>query len=160
SDVVELLDRDTEFTIAEVNAQRMDRISGPFVLGMDRSAQHDREASAIQAVVRQGDLERIERIVLDAADAAIAAARPAGRLDLAENYVRRVAARVVSGYFGVPGPTEHILQQWMRSLFWDVFLNRGDDPLVRRAADQSARELHDYLSASIRARSENGGGDD
>jgi cytochrome P450/glutathione S-transferase len=151
-DVVELLDRDKEFTIAEVNGKRMDRISGPFILGMDRSPQHDREAAAIQAVIKRDDLTRIERIVVGAADEAIAAAAPSGRLDLAENYARRVASRVVSEYFGVPGPNEHILQQWMRSLFWDVFLNRNDDPLVRRAADASARELREHLVALIAAR--------
>ena len=108
-DVVEVLARDEEFTIAEINAARMDRISGPFVLGMDRSAQHARELAAITDVVERDDLALIGGIVEAAADEALGAARAQGRLDVANNYCRVVAVSVVSEYFGVPGPTAHIL---------------------------------------------------
>ena len=160
ADVVEILDRDENFTIAEINAARMDRVSGPFILGMDRSAQFDREAAAIRAVVRPGDLDYIRQIVSRNARSLIEAARPNGRLDIAGNYSRLVAARVVTEYLGVPGPTEHILMQWLRALFWDVFLNRNDDPLVRRAADCAAGELRDYLKGLIAQRRKEAVGDD
>ena len=159
-DVVETLRRDQDFTIAEINAARMDRISGPFILGMDRSADYDREAGAIRGVVKPDDLDRIRQIVRRTARALIDAARPNGRIDAAGNYSRIVAARVVTEYFGVPGPAERILMQWMRSLFWDVFQNRNDDPLVRRAADNSAAELRAHLNALIAQRKQNPIGDD
>jgi cytochrome P450 len=56
----------------------------------------------------------------------------------------------------VPGPSEHILMQWMRSLFWDVFLNRNNAPAVRQAADQSAAQLRTYLTTLIAQRSAEG----
>jgi cytochrome P450 len=129
----------------------MVRISGPFILGMDRGAEYDREASAIRDVIKPGDLDWIRDIVRRTARQLIDAAGPQRRLDAAGSYARVSAARVVSEYFGVPGPNERILMQWMRSLFWDVFLNRDDQPLVRRPADQSARELRDHLNSLIAA---------
>jgi cytochrome P450 len=155
-EVVKTLLADQEFTIAEINAARMNRISGPFILGMDRSAEYNRESAAIRGIVKPTDPEWIQRIVRETARSLIEAARPLGRLDLAGSYARVSAARVVAEYFGVPGPTEHILMQWMRSLFWDVFLNRKDKPLVRRAADQSAQELREYLTALIARRAAEG----
>jgi cytochrome P450 len=160
ADVVEILNRDLDFTIAEINAANMDRISGPFILGMDRSAEYDREAAAIRAVVKPGDLDRIRQIVRTTARALIDAARPNGRIDVCGNYCRIVAAQVVSEYLGVPGPTGHILMQWMRSLFWDVFENRGNDALVNRAGANSAAELRAYLIALIAQRKRDPSGDD
>ena len=149
AEVVRALDDGEKYTIAEINAARMDRISGPFILGMDRSARYDRENAAIRSIVKATDLDWVRRIVNQAAESLIAAAAPSGRLDLAGSYARVSAARVVAEYFGVPGPSEHVLMQWMRSLFWDVFLNRTNVPTVRSAADRSAAELRAYLTDLI-----------
>ena len=119
--VVKTLTADQDFTIAEINAARMNRISGPFLLGMDRGAQYDRENAAVHSIIK------LDRSGLGAADCERdggvdggcgEALRAAGCFG---NYARVSAARVVAEYLGVPGPTEHILMQWMRSLFWDVF---------------------------------------
>ena len=159
--VVKTLKEDDQFTVAEINAARMDRISGPFILGMDRSPQYDHESAAIRSIVKSTDLDWIRSIVRETAQSLLKAAQPYGRIDVSGSYVRVSAARVVAEYFGVPGPSEHILMQWIRSLFWDVFLNRKDAPLVRRAADQSALELRSYLTALIAQRAREGAqGDD
>ena len=63
ADCLEILTRDADFTIAEVNGERFDRVNGPFILGMDLSPQHDREYGVLRDVVRQDDLERIRRFV-------------------------------------------------------------------------------------------------
>jgi cytochrome P450/glutathione S-transferase len=160
ADVVEMLNRDQDFTIAEINAANMNLISGPFILGMDRSAQYDHEAGAIRAVVKPGDLEWVRQIVRTNARALIDAARPNGRIDVCGNYCRIVAARVVSEYLGVPGPTEHVLMQWLRSLFWEVFENRNHDALVTRASANSAADLRAYLIALIAQRKREPAGDD
>lgn len=161
SAVVNALDDDERYTIAQINAARMDRISGPFILGMDRSAQYDRENAAIRSIVKPTDLDWVRDIVRRTTDSLISAARPTARLDLSGSYARVTAARVVAEYFGVPGPREHVLMQWMRSLFWDVFLNRTNVQAVRAAADQSAAELRCYLMALIEQRAAQGApGDD
>ena len=159
--VAEALDDDEKYTIAEINADGMDRISGPFILGMDRGAQFDRENAAIRTVVKSTDLDWVRRIVTETANGLIITAAPAGRLDVSAEYARICSARVVAEYFGVPGPNEHVLMQWMRALFWDVCLNRSNVPSVRAAADQSAAELRAYLTALIAEREATGApGDD
>jgi len=154
--VVKALEEDEKYTIAQINAARMDRVSGPFILGMDRSAQFECENAAIRSVVKPTDLEWVRDIVQRTADSLISAAKPKARLDLSGSYARVSAARVVAEYFGVPGPREHVLMQWMRSLFWDVFLNRSNVPAVRLAADQAAMELRTYLTALIEKRAAEG----
>ena len=159
--VVKVLTADQEFTIAEINAASMNRISGPFILGMDRSPQYDHENMAIHSILRPTDLDWVRRIVTETAQSLIGVAKAQGRLDVVNSYTRITAARVVAEYFGVPGPTEHILMQWMRSLFWDVFLDRNNAPPVRRAAGNSSQELRTYLNALIAQRaSEGANGDD
>lgn len=151
-DVVEVLSKDEAFTIAEINGKRMERVSGPFVLGMDRSPQHDFELQAIRDVFHPGDLETIRRIVRREGEDLLRRAERFGRINVAGSYCRVVATRVVAEYFGVPGPTEATLATWMRWLFRDVFLNAGEDPVVRKGADQSASELRAYLEREIVAR--------
>lgn len=159
--VVKTLSDDENFTIAEINAAPMNRISGPFLLGMDQSPQYDRESMAVHSILRPTDLDWVRRIVTETAQSLIGVAKTQGRLDVVNSYARITAARVVAEYFGVPGPTEHILMQWMRSLFWDVFLDRNNAPPVRRAADNSSQQLRAYLNALIAQRaSEGANGDD
>jgi glutathione S-transferase len=161
SPVTKTLDDDQKYMIAKINAARMDRISGPFIPGMDRSAQFDRENAAIHSVVKLADLDWVRNIVSCTADSLISAARPDRRLDVAGLYARVSAARVVAEYFGMPGPTEAVLMRWMRSLFWDVFLNRTNSPVVRVAADKAAAELRVYLTSLIAKRTAQGAsGDD
>jgi len=160
-DVIEVLTRDQDFTIAEINAPRINRVGGAFILAMDRSTEYDREAAALRSVMKpETDLEQIRQIVQRTARLLIKAARPNGRLDVAGGYSRVVVARVLAEYFGVPGPSEHILMQWMRSLFWDIFRNPKDEALVRRAADFSAVELRDYLNQLIASRRKRAFSDD
>ncbi len=51
ADCVEVLRRDEDFTISELNAPVMDRVNGPFILGMDRGPQYDRENSILHRCV-------------------------------------------------------------------------------------------------------------
>ena len=160
-EVTKTLLADQQFTIAEINAARMARIGVPFILAMDRSPQYDRENNAIRSIVKATDLDWIRSIVNTTAQTMLNAAQPYGRIDVVNSYARVSSARVVAEYFGVPGPSEHTLMRWLRSLFWDVFLNSKDAPLVRRAADRTAAELHDYLVSLIAQRAAEGApGDD
>ena len=152
ADVVEVLTRDEDFTVAEVNAVPMDRVNGPFVLGMDRSEQCLRERSILQRCVHDGDTERIRSFVAAIAASLVERARPAGRIDVVQDLARPAAARLVAAYFGVAGPDEATLQRWMRTLFHEAFLNGGGAPEVRRAAEVSAAELHAFTDELIATR--------
>jgi cytochrome P450 len=151
ADVIDVLERDEDFTIAEVNAATMDRIDGPFVLGMDRSEQFTRERAILQSCVHPSDAERIRGFVTATAGELVGAAASRGRIDVVQDLARPAAARLVASYFGVQGPDEATLMRWMRILFWEAFMNSGGDASIRRAGVQAATELHMYVDGLIAA---------
>lgn len=152
ADVTEVLARDTDFTISEINAHNIDRLDGPFILGMDRSAEYDREAGMLREAVRREDLERIRQFSARTATEMIESARQQGRIDVVNGFARPAAARLVSSYFGVAGPDERTLMRWLRDIFRDVFLNLTNDETIREAANRSGTALRQYLDGEIAGR--------
>jgi cytochrome P450/glutathione S-transferase len=147
-DVKEILARDEEFTISEINQNRMDRAHVPFILGWDRSPQYDREAGILRKAFKPGDMERIRQIVVEESQKLLEAADD-GRIDIVNGLTRVVPTRVVARFFGIPGPCEQVMMRWLRVLFYEVFLNRSDLPDVSQTAAQYADQLQDYLTALI-----------
>lgn len=152
AEVVEVLERDADFTIAEVNAARMDGLNGPFVLGMDDCPIARAEKAVLVAAVPDGDRDRIRSFVHATAAELVDAARPSGRLDVVQDLARPAAVRLVAHHFGVPGPDEATMKRWMRTIFHATFLNVGDDPAVRAAGEASADELHRYVDELVAQR--------
>jgi cytochrome P450 len=150
--VVEALTRDTDFTVSQINAPNINRLDGPFILGMDRSAQYDREAGLLHQAVRREDLERIRTLVSSQAETLIAALRPQRRLDVVNDVARIVAVRTVATYFGMPGPDEATMMRWLRDIFYDVFLNLTNNKTVRAAALRSGGELRAHMDLVIAQR--------
>ncbi|SNS14508.1 Cytochrome P450 [Geodermatophilus pulveris] len=149
ADVLDVLERDEDFTIAEVNAATMDRINGPFVLGMDRSELYTRERSILDRCVHPDDPARIRRDVASTAADLLAAAAPRGRIDVVQELARPAATRLAASYLGVPGPDEATMMRWMRLLFWEAFLNTGGDREVRRAGERAAAEFHAHVDGLV-----------
>lgn len=152
ADVIEVLARDTDFTIAEINEARFNQISGPFILGMDRSPQYDTESATLREVVRPDDLERIRQLVRQNAAELVAAARPYGKIDVVNGLARVVAVRTVGSYFGIPAPDDPTMMRWMRDVFHDLFANPGSDVNVHRDALRSSEELRQYMDRVIAER--------
>lgn len=155
ADVVDVLERDVDFTVAQVNAERMGRWSGAFILGTDRGEVYDREVAALRRATPPGDLETVRSFVTARASALIDATRPAGRIDggridVVNGYARLVAAGVVGTYLGAPGPDRATTMRWMRALFDGVFLD--DSPRARRAAERTIAEQQPYMQELIARR--------
>lgn len=147
----DVLTRDTDFTVAEVNGAAMARYNGPFVLGMDRSEIHDRERAILQRSVQPDDASVIRATTRANADALIEAARSTGTIDVVNGVARPAATRLVASYMGIPGPDEATMMRWLRAIFYGCFLNVGDDPGVRRAAQQAGDEMHVHMDALVRS---------
>src|SRR5215213_7477535 len=62
ADVLEVLARDGDFTIHEVNGPSIERINGPFILEMDRGPTYDRDHAVLRATARYDDLDRIRAL--------------------------------------------------------------------------------------------------
>jgi cytochrome P450/glutathione S-transferase len=162
SDVIDVLERDQEFPIAQINEARMDAAYAPFILGWDRSPRYDREVGILRRALTPADLVTLRAIVARQADALVEAARATGRIDVVSGLSRVVPTRVVSEFFGTPGPNEQTMMRWMRVLFYQMFLNRSNDVAVSQAASIYAERLRDYLAALIADRKQDlaGGRDD
>ena len=150
--VTELLDRDEDFTIKEINGDRMAKLSVPFFLGMDRSPEHDREFAITRSVAHRDDGERIRAFVRKTAQEQVELAREFGRIDVVSSFAEVVMVRLLADYFGVEGPSEAAMKRWMRILFWDLFLNNDDDEAVHHRALQAAGALKERLERLIVAR--------
>jgi cytochrome P450 len=149
ADVVEVLENDASFHVAEIYAQQMERTSGAFILGIDDRDRFTRELNFLRSAVQEGDLERVRNIVATHANALLAAASAQGEIDVATGYAHKIALAVVSEYFGVKGPDDATMGRWMRTIFWDIFLNLNNSEDVANEARRSAGELHTYLDAEI-----------
>jgi cytochrome P450 len=152
ADVVEVLTRDTDFTIAEINEARINATDGPFILGMDRSPQYNTEAATLREAVRPDDLERIRSLVKQNATDLIAAARLFGKIDVVNGFARGIALRTVGSYFGIPSPDDPTMMRWMRDIFHDIFANPTSDANVHRDAMRSSEALRQHMDGVIAAR--------
>ena len=151
-DVQEILRRDLDFLIAPINGERIERVNGPFILGMDRSATHLQERKALYAALRQVDLLRIHALASKEADDLLNAVPVQGTIDVINGYARLVAARSAANLMGIHGPTEADPMRVVRTLFHECFLNLGDDLAVREKAVKAFPELKEWCEKEIAKR--------
>lgn len=152
ADVVEVLENDRDFGVTETYRARMLRTTGLFVLGLEDTPQYQMEVAFIRRAVRPDDLPRMRSLFADEAAQVLARARAAGRLDAAAGYAHHLPLRLVQQFFGVPGPDPQTLARWLRTIFWDIFLNLGDDAAVVAAAARSSQEMRPYLQELVASR--------
>jgi Dyp-type peroxidase family len=148
-DVREAFANDAAFSVSEVYAEPMHATSGDFFLGMENGPTYQREAGIARGAVRPEDPEIIRALVARHTREILDAARAHGGIDLVAGITRPVAARTVRDFFGVPGPDEPTLMRWMRTIFWEIFLDPSKLPTVREAAKKSSDEMRTYLMALI-----------
>jgi cytochrome P450/glutathione S-transferase len=159
-DVVDVLKRDGEFSVVATNGARMDALDASFMLGMDPGDRYRRERGWLDRCVHPDDLQRIRELVRERCERLLDQAAERGWIDVGGEYARVVATAVVQDYFGVPGPDTPTLMRWMRSLFYDLFLNLGSDPGVHRTAAEAAEALKEHLLEQIAALRRGSGGSD
>lgn len=151
-DVRDILDRDLDFLIAPVNAERIGRVNGPFVLGMDRGATHLRERDALYKALRQCDLPRIGALAGEEAQKRLAAVEKDGVIDVVNGYARPVAAESAAALMGIAGPSPEERMRVARALFHECFLNLGNDAAVREKAVAAFADLKIWVEEEIAAR--------
>ncbi|HET9955482.1 MAG TPA: cytochrome P450 [Polyangiaceae bacterium] len=151
-DVLEVLSNDRDFGVTEVYDAKMRRTSGAFVLGMENTPQYRREAAFIRAAVHAEDMSAIRASVGAHADELVTRAQPQGKIDAVEGFSHLIPLRLLRDYFGTPGPDWATLARWMRSIFWEIFLNFTDDVEVAQEAERSSAELRSYLENLVAQR--------
>src|SRR6201991_1116995 len=151
--LIELLQRDEDFTIEEINGRKMARQKGAFFLGMDRmNPQFDRERNFVRRSAKKEDLERIRTYIRNSSEAILEQSQRFKQLDVADSLCRVVLVRFIGDYFGVPGPTETIMKNWLRALFYDLFLNFTNNAAKHQAAVDAANARKSWLLQLIKER--------
>lgn len=155
--VCELLRRDLDFGIAEVNQRRVDEVNGgPFVLGEDRSVRLERERRALYAALAHVDTEPLRDAVAREAEQAVRAVPAGGRIDAVGDYARPIAARTARRLFGLESVPEDWTMEVSRSVFAHTFLNQGDDPAVRERGVRAGAYMAGWLADEIARRRASG----
>lgn len=145
ADVREILTRDQDFTLRQINQANIDRHLGAFMLGMDDGPEYQRENGILRSVVHKNDMKSLQDFFHQESGKLAAEMEAKGRFEVIDEYLRTLCIRFFEFYMGVPGPDPKTMMHWNRSLFWDSFLNLKDDLEVRKVATQSGKELSAYF---------------
>ena len=150
-DVIEVLDREADFAV--VYEPKMQAITGGgnFFLGMQDSAEYQRDVSNMRLAVRRTDVSDI-LVPLAAARAGEIVVGARGTIDVPADLTRRLPAILAGAYFGTPGPSEAVLIDWTSKLFWYLFIDLAGDERITRDALTAGAEFCAYLDATIAAR--------
>ncbi len=149
----EVLDRDNDFLIGPINQKRIESVSGPFILGMDRSKELLEQRRHVYSALRSADRSALAPLAKSEADRLIdEAIAEQGRIDVVNGYARLIGARLASKLFGILGPTEQDLMRVARAIFHETFLNLSDDPEVRVRGIAAGKELRAWIEQEIRTR--------
>lgn len=144
-DVADVLSRETEFTVHEIDGYKMDALGNPFVLGMDASPEATRDRTILRQVIKREDLETIVRpFIIATANKLLEESLPKKSINTVNEYARVAAVRLVAVYFGVPAD-EKKMMGWQRAVFNDAFVNLNSDPAIHKRAEIAAKELKEHM---------------
>lgn len=151
-DVREVLSRWEVFTVAAYTDRLEGALGGPVVLSRDATPLNWRERGLMQIMLPPEDVPAVRELAGRAADAALDAAEPHGRIEAVGGLFRRVALTVCAEYFGFAGPDEATLSRWSRAVITDVTANLAGDPAVRAASAAAGRAMMDHLRERLAER--------
>ncbi len=151
ADVTEVLEREADFAVVYEPKMRRITAGENFFLGMQDSPAYTRDVSNMRIAVRRDDVPRI-LVPLAARFAAALVEQAPGRIDAAAGLTRRVPAQLVAAYFGTPGPSEEVLEDWTTRMFWYLFVDLAGDDAVTQAGLNAAAACRADLDAAIAAR--------
>ncbi len=159
ADVIEVLDRNTDFEV--VYEPRMRAITGGenFFLGMQDSALYTRDVSNMRLSMRRDDVARtVEPHARALAERLVAG--KAGRIDVPPELSLPVPTAIVTGYLGITGATDEDLMDWATLLFRYLFADLQADPVLDRDALAAASLACAAIDAAIAKRKASGGAAD
>lgn len=147
-EVRSVLDRGSEFTVA-LYAQKMERITGPFMLGMSDTARYRQEVSGMRLAFPDPGQTNLAGCIAEWVNEAVCAAKPSGRIEIVSQVTRLIPVRLVQEYLGLAVPDPYAIQRWARLIFHDIFLNLANDDEIRKRADDAASEMNAVLDRLI-----------
>jgi cytochrome P450 len=121
---------------------------------MQDGVDYQRDTSLMRLAARRDDVARIV-LPFAAAEAERIIARARGRLDVAADLTRRVPARLMARYFGLPYDGEDRLIEWATLMFWYLFVDLKGEESVSGPGLAAAAEARAWIDGCIAARKAN-----
>ncbi len=154
-DVMDVLTRENDFTVYEIDGWKMDRMGNIFILGMDASPETTLDRNMLRQVIKREDLDTI-RVLIKKIAGELIAATVDGKIDVVNSYARRASVRIVAQYFGVPAD-ENAMMRWQRSIFSEAFANLTDKRAIRERGMVAAKEIAGHIGQLIVSRKQEAG---
>jgi cytochrome P450 len=151
TDVVDILKRQDDFTVHEIDGYKMEIMGTPFVLGMDSSPEANRDANILMQVIKREDLTLVRTLIKKFAAELIEKSKPQKSIDTVNGYARLAAVRIVAAYFGVPAD-EPAMMRWQRSIFNEAFVNLKNDKTIHEQGMIAAKEINEHALNLIHER--------
>jgi cytochrome P450 len=151
NDVKDVLKRDKEFTVHQIDGYKMEILGAPFVLGMDSSPEATHDKEALMMVIKREDLDWVRILIRKIGTDLIEKAKPNKQIDTVDEYARFGAAQLVAQYFGVPAD-EKTMMRWQRNIFDDAFVNLKNDPAIHEKGMIAGKEIVPYVANLIAER--------
>lgn len=151
--VLDVLNRDEDFTIKEINAKKMADQKGSFFLGMDRNnPQFDRERNFVRKSARKEDLGLIRNFIRKKSEEICLNVDAYGKIDVVQSLNYPILTGIIDVYFGIPAPVESQIRKWQRTMFYDLFLNFSGNKEKHQAAVNSGKERTAWVRQLIAER--------
>jgi cytochrome P450 len=148
SDIREVLQRPQTFHVPFGLEMSELTGGGNFVLGMD-GAEHDTQSKTIQAVMLADDIAAIRRMSRQSAETLVTAA--AGRIDVMQGLMTRVAVETCCGYFGLAVDEPDSFAEWTIAMSALIFADPFGKPTTRRLALYGAARVRTVVDQAIAA---------
>lgn len=155
-DVIDVLHDEERYRVAPY-AEAMQRLIGPFALGLDGEA-HARSRARLDEAFTVVDLDELARWADAKAAALVADARDDSRIDVVTELGQPLAVAFVARWYGVPdapfapAAPEERMAVWATTFFEDCFLNLTRDRVVGRRAARASARLRAVVGSAVAER--------
>ena len=157
--VDEVLRRDSDFLISPVNATRINDVSGPFILGMDRSIERNRQRQAIYQAMTSINKEKLTNEIRAHCEEILRLAQQRSSqnpINIVNDYARPIATDTAIRVFGVPGVPREALMNTLRPIFHETFLNLQNEKTIKLEGQRQGQILSKWIAEELKQRREAG----
>jgi len=154
-DVADVLRRDDDFRIEPINKKRIDSVSGPFILGMDRNPEYFSQFSSGYSAMASLDWVALESSIQAETQRFISEAQAQVNdkaIDVTGTIIRPVATQTAKRIFGLTPKDDHAFAETIRAVFQETFLNLGDNMDIHKAGAHAGKNLTQWTLDEIEKR--------
>ncbi|MES3039421.1 MAG: cytochrome P450 [Bdellovibrionota bacterium] len=146
SDVLQVLDQNTKFTVKPYAKIMTATVGSPYMLGNDNTAANAEKPGMRHSLYGRNDLNKVRRIVRQIAQRTIKENAKNGTIDIAKHVGRAVPLGLNDEYFGFNPPNPEAMARWSKATQYAFFHNPFKDKDVEKDSIQAGNEMREYIT--------------